>query len=696
MQVRRFYSQHLVMLALMLLSTISTAELNAQTLSSDLTPDYRRALSARLEQQSKGSRKDAYKPVRSAQTRPRRVQSSDLRAESKTARLVRTGLEIAATTSIQPGTHLSRVLHTSQLSLTSTAGTNEQFVDRNFDLTADERTTFDANGGSFDIAVGASGTRYEVFSATSGSTLAGVLVVASDANGDYVLDNSSTFNLQLDFRLPSAASVVTGVSRAGREFVVISSSGYFNSNDPNDPNNEPSPGVILLVRNPSTGGFDNALSRELVRVGDNQLFNANALALMPNNDVLVADFQSDELRIIRDTNSDGLPDTLDSQPYYSYQFSDDKPLDIAVNSRGVVFSHSAGDSTLLLAVYDSNGDGHGDFDEVVVEGLSIDNNLFLHGLNIDRTGSIYIIEDASGSFDESNGGIARIDAFPDANQSGFLSDGVVFTEADAGTNLALSGIAFGVLTQNQINDTTFFLSQQYLDFLNRQPDSGGLAYWTNEITSCGDNWRCISARRTRVSAAFFVEQEFQNTGSFVYRLYKDGLGRRPTFSEFSQDRAQIDVTNLENTKRAFTLVFVQRSAFVQKYAASTSAASFVDALISTIQQSSNVNLGAQRDALIARYNQGANLNDSRALALRDAVENQAVINSEYNASFVLMQYFGYLRRDSDQGGFDFWLNVLNNQDPNNYRGMVCSFITSREYQERFGLQLSRTNADCLE
>ena len=696
MQVLRFYSQPFAMLALMLLSTLSTAELNAQTLSSHLTPDYRRALSARLEQQSKGNRKNSYKPARSAEARPRRVQSSGLNAGRKATRLVRTGLEIPATTSIQPGTHLSRVLHTSQLSLTSAAGTNEQFVDRNFDLTADERTTFDANGGSFDIAVGPSGTRYEVFSATSGSTIVGVLVVASDANGDYVLDNSSTFNLRLDFQLPSAASVVTGISRAGREFVVISSSGYYNSADPNDPNNEPSPGVILLVRDQSTGGFDNALSRELVRVGDNQLFNANALALMPNNDLLIADFQSDELRIIRDTNSDGLPDTLDPQPYYSYQFSDDKPLDIAVNSRGVVFSHSAGDSTLLLAVYDSNGDGHGDFDEVVVEGLSIDNNLFLHGLTIDRTGSIYIIEDASGSFDESNGGIARIDAFPDANQSGFLSDGVIFTEADAGTNLALSGLAFSVLTQNQINDTTFFVRQQYLDFLNREPDSGGLSYWTNEITSCGDNWRCISARRTRVSAAFFVEQEFQNTGSFVYRLYKDGLGRRPTFSEFSQDRSQIDVTNLENTKRAFTLVFVQRTAFLQKYAAATNAASFVDALITTIQQSSTVNLGAQRDALIARYNQGANLNDSRALALREAVENQAVINSEYNASFVLMQYFGYLRRDSDQGGFDFWLNVLNNQDPNNYRGMVCSFITSREYQERFGLQLSRTNADCLE
>jgi hypothetical protein len=677
----------------MLLSGISVKQLNAQTFSPHLTPDHRRVLSAKVELQSKSNRKDGYNPARSVEARPRRNQSLSKR---NPVRVVRTGLEIAATTSIQPGTPLSRVLHTSQLSLTSTAGTNEQFVDRTFDLTADERTTFDANGGSFDIAVGVSGTRYEVFSANPGNRLVGVLLVASDTNGDYVLDSSSPYDLELDFELPSAAAVVTGVSRTGREFVVISSSGYYNAADPNDPNNEPSPGVVLLVRNSSNDGFDNALSRELVSVGDDQLFNANALALMPNNDVLIADFQSDELRIIRDTNADGFPDTLDPQPYYSYQFSDDKPLDIAVNSRGVVFSHSTGDSTLLLAIYDSNGDGLGDFDEVVVEGLSIDNNLFMHGLTIDRTGSIYIIEDASGAFDDSNGGIARIDAFPDANQSGFLSDGVVFTEADAGTNLGLSGLAFGAVTANQINDATFFVRQQYSDFLNREPDPGGLAYWTNEITSCGNNWRCISARRTRVSAAFFVEQEFQNTGSFVYRLYKDGLGRQPIFSEFSQDRAQIDITNLENTKRAFTLLFVQRSAFVQKYAAAMNATSFVDALIATIQQSSNVNLAPQRDALIAKYNQGTSPDESRALAMREAVENVSVVNAEYNASFVLMQYFGYLQRDADQGGFDFWLNVLNNQDQNNYRGMVCSFITSREYQERFGLQLLRTNADCLE
>src|SRR5207302_5778296 len=145
------------------------------------------------------------------------------------------------------------------------------FSDRNDDLVADDRTAYDANGVSYDIAVGRSGARYEVFTAiddrgtpsTSDDVSTGVLVLALDSNGDYVRDSSSTFDLGRDFALPSAVSVVAGTSRAGREFVVVSSSGFFNSRDPHDPANEPSPGAALLVRDPSTGGFASSRSRSL-------------------------------------------------------------------------------------------------------------------------------------------------------------------------------------------------------------------------------------------------------------------------------------------------------------------------------------------------------------------------------------------------------------------------------------------------
>lgn len=410
----------------------------AQIINPDLRPDVARALKTRQGSRIPNARKGGYQGnLVASQRRPSNETSDISRRPARAA----TNINIPATTPITPGTSLSRVLHTSQISLTSTAGTDEQFADRDVDLIADERTTFDSVGGSFDIAVGRSGARYEVYSATLNNQLIGVLVVALDTNGDYVIDQSTTFDLERDFDLPSAAAVITGNDRDGREFIVVSSSGYFNSENPNDPNNESSPGVVLLVRDPNTGGFDNSRSRALVSPGDNRLFNANGLALMPNNDVLIADFSSNELRVIRDTNNDGLPDTLDTTPYYSYSFSDDAPLDVAVNSRGVVFSHSVGDNMLMLAIYDDNRDGFADRDEVVVEGLSIDNNLFLHGLTVDARGTIYVIEDALSSFDNpGNGGVARIDAFADPGLNGTLQDGVVFAQADF-DDLALTGLA---------------------------------------------------------------------------------------------------------------------------------------------------------------------------------------------------------------------------------------------------------------
>jgi hypothetical protein len=590
------------------------------------------------------------------------------------------------------------VLHTSQLSLTSPVGTDEQFVDRNGDLIADDRTTFDSDKGSFDIAVGKSGTRYEVFSGTLNNTRIGALVVAVDTNGDYVVDSSPTVDLQRDFGLPSAA-VVSGTSKAGREFVVVSSSGFFNSADPNDPNNEPSPGVLLLVRDPNSGLFDDSRTRELVKVGDNRLFNANGLALTPNNDLLIADFHSDELRIIRDTDGDGMPDTLDNTPYYSYRFSDDAPLDIVVNSRGVVFSHSTGNDSLMLAIYDDNSDGRGDRDEVVVEGLSIDNNLFLHGMAVDRWGSVYVIEDASGSFDgaSGNGGTARIDAFPDPNQDGFLQNGKIFSQADSGS-LALSGLGFGPA---QINDSQFFVKQQYLDFLNRDPDGPGLSFWINNIDLCGVNAQCREVRRIDTSAAFFLSIEFQRTGFLVYRLYKASFPERPErpralprFQEFIQDTQTIGsgvvVLNvgweqkLEANTVAFLNNFVARAEFQTNFPAQLTAAQYVDKLNT---MTGGALSQAERDALVNGLSAGQ---ETRATVLRKVAEDADFSTAEFNRAFVLMQYFGYLRRNPNDApdlnflGYDFWLGKLNQFGGDFRRAeMVKAFTNSTEYRDRF-------------
>jgi Domain of unknown function (DUF4214) len=85
---------------------------------------------------------------------------------------------------------------------------------------------------------------------------------------------------------------------------------------------------------------------------------------------------------------------------------------------------------------------------------------------------------------------------------------------------------------------------------------------------------------------------------------------------------------------------------------------------------------------------------TRAQVLLQVIEINEFKTREYNPAFVLMQYFGYLRRNPDQGGYDFWLNVVNNVDRNNYRSMVCAFITSAEYQQRFGSNVTRDDRNC--
>src|SRR5207253_3847156 len=71
---------------------------------------------------------------------------------------------------------------------------------------------------------------------------------------------------------------------------------------------------------------------------------------------------------------------------------------------------------------------------------------------------------------------------------------------------------------NPIDQAGFFVTEHYYDFLNRLPDADGLAFWTNEITSCGSDQTCIGLKRINVSAAYFLSIEFQQTGYLVERM----------------------------------------------------------------------------------------------------------------------------------------------------------------------------------
>jgi WD40 repeat protein len=274
---------------------------------------------------------------------------------------------------------------------------------------------------------------------------------------------------------------------------------------------------------------------------------------------------------------------------------------------------------------------------------------------------------------------------------------VVGGRGDRSAELYDSGL---ISTPNAIDDAQFFVRQQYLDFLGREPDLSGFAFWTNEIASCGADQQCIDVKRVNVSAAFFLSIEFQQTGYLVYRMYKAAYGNLTDapvpvkFNVFMADAQEIGhevvvlqpgwETVLENNKQAFADEFVNRPQFISAYPSSMSAADFVDAL--------NVNAGnvltqTERDRLVSDLSSGA---QTRAQVLRAVAENPQLITNEFNRTFVLMQYFGYLRRDPNSGpdtdftGYNFWLNKLN-QFNGNYLDaeMVKAFITSSEYRQRF-------------
>jgi hypothetical protein len=282
------------------------------------------------------------------------------------------------------------------------------------------------------------------------------------------------------------------------------------------------------------------------------------------------------------------------------------------------------------------------------------------------------------------------------------------TFASPSWNLSANFITASASNPNASDATQFYVAQHYLDFLARDPDAPGLQFWTNDIESCGASAPCREVHRVNVSAAFYLSIEFKETGGLVYRAYKASFGDLPgkpvpvTFQQLMTDAQRVGrnvVVNqgdwqgqLETNKRAFFQGWVQRPDFLAAYPAGMSAAQFVDTL--------NANTGGsltqgERDTLVTQLTAN-NTPAGRASVVRAVAENAAFQAREFNRAFVLMQYFGYLRRNPDDVGFDgkadpnfegfnFWLGKLNQFNGNFVAAeMVRAFSTSIEYRQRFG------------
>ncbi len=252
---------------------------------------------------------------------------------------------------------------------------------------------------------------------------------------------------------------------------------------------------------------------------------------------------------------------------------------------------------------------------------------------------------------------------------------------------------------NPIDIPDPYVRQHYHDFLNRDADDSGLAFWTNEITSCGSDAPCIEVKRVNVSAAYFLSIEFQQTGYLVYRFYNAALNRSnglPRYQEFLRDTQAVGLgvvvgaagweAQLEANKVTYANEFVASAEFTALYPLTQTPAEFVDALYS---RAGVVPSAAERQAAIDEFN--TNPSTARARVLRRVAEHPTLVQREFNRAFVLMQYFGYLRRnpdgapDNNLDGYNFWLGKLNQFNGDFVQAeMVKAFIQSGEYRHRFG------------
>ena len=282
---------------------------------------------------------------------------------------------------------------------------------------------------------------------------------------------------------------------------------------------------------------------------------------------------------------------------------------------------------------------------------------------------------------------------------------------------------------NPIDISSDFVRSQYHDFLHREPDGPGLAFWTDNIEKCNDPARrppdqtrqtaaeCIDKQRESTAIAFFMSPEFQITGGFVYRLYKgsltglpnyDGgsaggsLGRFPTSLEFIRDVStvsegivvnnQISGAVVEANRNRLAADFVQRPEFLAKYGGLDNTL-YVQELFNTTGIAATA---GEKQVLVNGLTNGT---DTRAGVLRKVVDGTVIINNvqftttygqafynqEFQRMFVFTEYLGYMRRNPDTAGFIHWLGKLNfyNGDPFQAE-LVRAFILSPEYRSRFG------------
>ena len=143
---------------------------------------------------------------------------------------------------------------------------------------------------------------------------------------------------------------------------------------------------------------------------------------------------------------------------------------------------------------------------------------------------------------------------------------------------------------------------------------------------------------------------------------------------------------LAANKLAYVTQIVTSPAFITLFPTSLTGPNYVDQLF--LSAGVTPTTQERSDAITAF---GAGGTAGRAAALQSIADSNSLRQAEVQPAFVLMEYYGYLRRnptdppDGNDNGYQFWLAKLNSFGGDAGKAeMVKAFINAIEYRSRFG------------
>lgn len=206
-----------------------------------------------------------------------------------------------------------------------------------------------------------------------------------------------------------------------------------------------------------------------------------------------------------------------------------------------------------------------------------------------------------------------------------------------------------------------FVTQQYQDFLARNPDRGGLTFWSDQIRRGVDPGRLVEI--------LVSTKEFGSTVAPVVRLYEAHFQRSPDFEGLQfwsgRHRAGLSLVSISS-------FFAQSDEFEATYGTLSDSA-FIDLVYRNVLDRAPDSGG--RNFWLGQLRNGL----SRGALMANFSESPEYVKSTDGRVKATMLYLGMLRRSPDGSGLAFWSSYIGG---NPYRNAINGFLRSPEYSER--------------